>query len=126
MVEIPSTRFEETFHFIKWAAENWELLKELYIQHYEPKEPDQAFLESSINMIETLKQESYHMCIFTFLLENMSYFSDSILTAFFHTATWLIDETRVTYFEDTLLRELRAELDTVKNNIEKIDFCDLQ
>lgn len=110
MYDFPSPKFLETYNFIKWAAENWELFANCYRSQYKPQEPDEAFLKASIELIEACRKESYHMCIIMYLLENMSFLAHSTNTAFFETATWLLDEKRVKYFEDRLLEELRSEL----------------
>lgn len=118
MWDIPSARFMETYEFIKWSAKHWKLLMSLHKSSHKPQEADETFLENSIQLIETFQKEKYHMCIFSFLMENMSPLSDSICSAFFQTATWLVDEERVNYFENTLLRALKEQLAEKKKSHE--------
>lgn len=111
MYELPSMRFMETYNFIRWAAENWKLLANLYNpQCRQIEEVKEVFLKNSIETIEALKEEAYHLCILMYAIENLPQLSDSIYTAFFKTVIWLMDEKRVKYFEDELLRELKAKL----------------
>lgn len=119
-MEMPSMRYMETYEFIKWATEHWKELMKLYKFQYNPKEPDVAFLENSIQKIEMFKKENYHMCIFIFLMENMSFLSDSICSALFKVverALW--DEREAIYFEERILQELKSELEAKRCPEEK-------
>lgn len=93
MYELPSQQFMETYNFIKWAPENWKLFANLYGPQCLPtEEPDEVFLQNSIEKIEFFKKESYHLCVLMYVLENIPLLSDCVYTAFFKIAIWPMDE----------------------------------
>lgn len=119
---IPSAQYMETYEFVKWATENWKLLFHLYKSQYKPQEPDETFLDNSIQLIQAFQKEKHHLCILIFLMENMSLLSDVLFTAFFEIverAFW--DEEEMIRFENSILYDLHEQLEEMKKS-QKIEM----
>lgn len=117
MSEIPSAQYMETYEFVKWATENWKLLFHLYKSQYKPQEPDETFLDNSIQLIKAFQKENHHLCILVFLMENMSLLSDVLFTSFFEIIERVFwDEEEMIRFEKSILYDLHEQLEEMKKS----------